>query len=137
MAVDEKLVVVLDGGAPLGLAINAGALLGITLGRRFPDIVGPDVVDASGAVHPGISTRPVPVLTASTQRLGDLAGKARTEPEVTVVDITATAQRARTYAEYTRRLAEQPTEEQQVVGLALHGPQAVLTSLTGDLPLYR
>jgi hypothetical protein len=134
---EERLVVALVDDLPSGLAINAGALLGITLGRLFPQIVGPDVVDASGTTHPGISTRPLPILKTSAERLAELAGKARTDPRVTIIDLTQAAQQTRTYAEYSQRLAGLPTEEQRVIGVALHGPHATLTSLTGDLPLYR
>lgn len=133
----DKVVVALTSDLPVGLAINAGALLGITLGRMLPQLVGPDVVHASGTVHPGISAWNLPVLKASAQRLGELAGKARTDPQVTVIDLTQVAQQARTYAEYTLRLAELPTEEQRLVGVALHGPRTALNTLTGDLPLFR
>jgi len=133
----ERLVVTLVDDLPPGLAINAGALLGITLGRLFPQIVGADVVDASGTTHPGISTRALPILKASPERLAELAGKARTDPRVTVIDLPRAAQQARTYAEYSRRLEGLPTDGQHVVGVALHGPHDTLTSLTGDLPLYR
>lgn len=134
---DARLVLTLVDDLPAGLTVNAGALLGITLGRLFPEVVGHDVTDASGVVHPGISTRTVPVLKASTERLAHLAGKARATPGVTTVDVTDTAQRARTYDDYARRLADGPTAAHRVLGLALHGPETAIRSLTGDLPLYR
>jgi hypothetical protein len=133
----EKIVVTLADGLPPGLAINAGALLGITLGQLFPDLVGPDVLDASGTAHPGISMLNLPCLRASTERLSELAGKARTDEQVTVIDLTRTAQQARTYVEYTERMARLATERHQLIGLALAGPETTLTSLTGDLPLCR
>ena len=134
---EARLVLALVDDLPTGLTVNAGALLGISLGRMFPDVVGHDVTDASGVVHPGISTRTVPVLKASAERLAHLTGKARATPGVTAVDVTDTAQRARTYDDYARRLADGPTETHRVLGLALHGPGSAIRSLTGDLPLYR
>lgn len=133
----DALVIALVDDLPAGLTVNAGALLGISLGRLFPTVVGPDVTDGSGVVHPGISTATVPVLRTSAERLAQLAGKARATDGVTAIDVTDTAQRARTYDDYARELAEAPTENHRLLGLALHGPRLAIRSLTGDLPLLR
>lgn len=133
----EKLVLAIVDDLPIGLAMNACALLGMSLGRQFPGVVGADLPDGSGAIHPGISTRNVPVLTASPERIIDLAGRARREADVAVVDITDTAQQARTYADYAAQLASRPTGEHRILGLALCGPESLVRSLTGDLSLYR
>lgn len=133
----QKLVLAIVDDLPIGLAMNACALLGISLGQQFPDVVGADLPDGSGAIHPGISTRNVPVLTASPERIVDLAGRARRDSHLAVVDITDTAQQARTYADYAARLASRPTDGHRVLGLALCGPEDLVRSLTGDLSLYR
>jgi hypothetical protein len=133
----DKFVAVLADDLPIGVAVNAGALLGVSMGRLFPQVVGPEVVDASGTTHPGISAHPLPVLKVPQDQLRELTAKARATPQITVVDFTEEARRSRTYAEYTERLGEVPTREQQVIGAVLHGPKTAVTSLTGDLPLYR
>ena len=68
----EKCVLVLDETLPLGLAANTAAILGLTLGRRRPDLVGDDVTDGSGELHPGIVTLPVPVLRGDRALLSQL-----------------------------------------------------------------
>ena len=65
----EKCVVVLDETLPAGLAANAAAIMGITLGRQMPEVVGADVTDQSGRPHRGIITFPVPVLKSSPEEL--------------------------------------------------------------------
>lgn len=48
-----------DEAMPRGLAANTAAILGITWGRLRPELVGEDVTDAAGAIHPGIIRTPV------------------------------------------------------------------------------
>lgn len=138
-AAEDRIVIVLADDVPGGPAVNAGVLLGITLGRMFPDVVGVDVTDASGTVHPGISALNVPVLRTDRPGLVALAARARAAApgEVTVVDFTETARRARNYQDYAARVGDRATEELAPIALALHGPRATITSLTGQLPLHR
>ena len=57
MLVDEAL--------SLGIIANTTAILGTTLGKRLPDIVGLDVADKDGNAHLGIVKIPVPILKAT------------------------------------------------------------------------
>ena len=57
---NEKCVMVMDERLPLGLMINAAAIMGISLGKAIPQMVGADVVDGSGKEHLGIIEFPVP-----------------------------------------------------------------------------
>ncbi len=127
----QKCVIVLDAALPAGQAANTAAILGISLGRLLPEIVGPDVTDRTGRVHPGIVTVPVPVL--QSEDLDKLA--AAVPPEVTMVDLTDLAQRCRTYPEYIQRMAG--AEDLRYAGLALWGERKAIDHLTGSLPLLR
>lgn len=69
-------VIVIDEALPAGVAANAAAIIGITLGRRFPEAVGADVTDGGGIMHSGIIQIPVPVLKASAETLRSLREKA-------------------------------------------------------------
>lgn len=71
-----KFAIVLDGGLPGGVAANAAAVLSLSVGRAFPDIVGPAVTDGDGGAHPGITQLPIPVLRAAPEALPDLRRKA-------------------------------------------------------------
>lgn len=42
---NEKCVMVIDENLPLGLIANTAAIMGITLGRDMPEVVGADVTD--------------------------------------------------------------------------------------------
>ena len=51
--------------------------------------------------------------------------------------MTDVAQRAKSYDDYSRRLAAARQEELCYLGLCLHGPAALVRSLTGSLPLLK
>ena len=53
------------------------------------------------------------------------------------IDLPAIAQRARTYDDYASRLAEEPSEHVELVGLALFGERDAVAKLTGALRLLR
>ncbi len=63
----DKCVLVIEETMPRGLAANTAAILGITLGRQGPDLVGEDAADATGVRHPGIIRTPVPVLSGGPE----------------------------------------------------------------------
>ena len=43
----EKCVMVIDESLPLGIIANTAAIMGITLGKKMPEVVGADVTDQS------------------------------------------------------------------------------------------
>ena len=67
----DKCVLVIDEAMPRGLAANTAAILGITWGRLRPELVGEDVTDAAGAIHPGIIRTP----TASSSKKWPAPGR--------------------------------------------------------------
>lgn len=135
----EKCVIVLDGTLPPGVAANTTAILGITIGQRRPDVVGSDVWDGDGQIHPGIIRFPVPVLRGTPEILGEIRARLL-DPAfsgLTVVDFTSLAQGCRTYEEFQSKMAAAPPEELQYMGLALCGEGKLVSRLTGNLPLLR
>lgn len=134
-----KCVLVLDDALPAGLLANTAAILGITLGRRRPEIVGPDVTDRDGRVHPGIITFPVPVLRGTADSLRTLRERLEA-PEfrgLTIVDFSQLAQGCRTYQEFTEKLGRTAGEDLGYLGLAICGDRRLVDRLTGSLPLLR
>ena len=131
------MVVVIATEAPVGVALNTAALLGVGLGHHHDDVVGPDTADAAGNAHTGMCAHPIPVLRASAEQLHDLRTQAAAREGVTVHDMTQIAQRARTYDQMSATLAGTKPEDVEYLGLALYGPRATVDSLTGALPLYR
>jgi hypothetical protein len=66
---NEKCVMVIDESLPLGLIANTAAIMGITLGKAMPEVVGADVTDQSGNAHLGIIEFPVPILKGSPEAI--------------------------------------------------------------------
>lgn len=59
---NEKCVMVIDENLPLGIIANTAAIMGITMGKQMPEVVGADVYDRTGNEHLGIIRFPVPIL---------------------------------------------------------------------------
>ena len=135
----DKCVLVIEDSMPRGLAANTAAILGITLGRQRPDLVGEDAADSAGNRHPGIIRTPVPVLSGGAEVFQALRRRLA-EPEfsdVAAVDFTDLAQSCRTYGEFIEKMARTGPEELRYLGLALLGPRHQVDRLTGSLPLLR
>lgn len=136
---NEKCVMVMDERLPLGLMINAAAIMGISLGKAIPQMVGADVVDGSGKEHLGIIEFPVPVLKGTAQGIRALRGRLY-QPEfrdVMVIDFSDRAQGCKTYGEYIEKMGHVQEQALQYFGLAICGTKKKVNKLTGSLPLLR
>ena len=135
----DKCVLGIDEAMPRGLAANTAAILGITWGRLRPELVGEDVTDAAGAIHPGIIRTPVPVLSGRPETFQTLRRQlAELEfADVAAVDFTDLAQSCRTYVEFIEKMARTGPGELRYLGMALLGPRHQVDRLTGSLPLLR
>ena len=136
---NEKCVMILDENLPLGLIANTAAIMGITLGKKLPEVVGTDVADRSGNVHLGIIEFPVPVLKASCDTIKAVRERLyRPEyQELTVVDFSDLAQGCRTYDEFIRKMGQASEETLEYLGVAICGPKKKVNQLTGSMPLLR
>ena len=120
----DKCVLVIDEAMPRGLAANTAAILGITWGRLRPELVGEDVTDAAGAIHPGIIRTPVPVLSGRPETFQTLRRQlAELEfADVAAVDLTDLAQSCRTYGEFIEKMARTGPGELRYLGMGLMAP---------------
>lgn len=136
---NEKCVMILDENLPLGLIANTAAIMGITLGKRLPEVVGTDVADRTGNVHLGIIEFPVPVLRASCGTIKAVRERLyRPEyQELTVVDFSDLAQGCRTYDEFIQKMGQASEETLEYLGVAICGPKKKVNQLTGSMPLLR
>ena len=130
-----KIVMILNNHLPKGLAANAAAVLGVTLGRLTPQIVGPDAPDASHAVHRGITTKSIPILGADDALLKQIYKVVQGMETIALIDFNRVAQACRTYEEYTGKLSRIQTGAMDFSGLCLYGPTRAIDALTRDLPL--
>ena len=99
---NEKCVMVIDENLPLGIIANTAAILGITLGKEMPEVVGANVADQSGNEHLGIIEFPVPILKGSPEIIKVIREKLY-QPDfqdLTVVDFSDLAQGCKTYDEF-------------------------------------
>ena len=136
---NEKCVMVIDENLPLGLIANTAAIMGITLGRDMPEVVGADVTDRSGRLHRGIIEFPVPILKATPETIKALRERLY-QPEfqdVTAVDFSDLAQSCKTYGEFIEKMALTSENDLQYFGIALCGAKKKVNKLTGSMPLLR
>ena len=136
---NEKCVMVIDKNLPLGLIANTAAIMGITLGKKMPEVVGADVADRSGNEHLGIIEFPVPILRGSTEDIKEIREKLY-QPEfvdLTVVDFSDLAQGCKTYSEFIEKMGRVDESSLQYFGVAICGAKKKVSKLTGNLPLLR
>jgi hypothetical protein len=136
---DMKCVIVIDENLPLGILANTAAILGITLGKHIPELVGEDVTDASAKDHLGIISVPVPILKGNKEILRDLREKLYTSDfdDVIVADFSDVAQGCNIYSEYLQKVSTVPEKEHTYLGLTLCGSKKKVNKLTGSMPLLR
>lgn len=134
-----KCVMIIDESLPAGVIANTAAILGITLGKQFPEAVGTDVTDKSGRSHLGIIEFPVPILKGSTELIREVRQRLYTKEfeDVAAVDFSRTAQEYRTYDEFVQKIADTEEESLLYLGIGLLGTKKKINKLTGNLPLLK
>lgn len=136
---DDKCVMVIDESLPLGLIANTAAIMGVTLGKQMPEVVGRDVADWSGREHLGIIEFPIPILRGSREAIRELREKLY-QPEfqdLTAVDFSDLAQGCKTYDEFIDKMGEVPADTLRYFGIAICGGKKKVSKLTGSMPLLR
>jgi len=136
---DMKCVMVIDEALPLGIITNTAAVMGVTLGKQFPQMVGADVFDQTGNCHLGIIEFPIPILKGNALLIKKLREQLY-QPEfsgLTVVDFSDVAQGCKTYDEFIGKLADVPEADLNYFGLAICGSKKQVNKLTGSMPLLR
>lgn len=138
-ATNAKCVMIIDGSLPAGVAANTAAILGITLGKRFPEAVGKDVTDKSGRSHLGIIEFPVPVLKGSPELIMEVRQRLYTKDfeDVTAVDFSQTAQGCGTYDEFIQKISDTDEKDMLYLGIGLFSAKKKINKLTGNIPLFR
>lgn len=136
---NEKCVMVIDENLPLGIIANTAAIMGITLGKQMPEVVGTDMYDGTGNGHLGIIEFPVPILKGNAHILKTIRERLY-EPEfsdLTVVDFSDLAQGCKTYEEFAEKMKEVSEEELNYFGVAICGTKKKVNKLTGSIALLR
>jgi hypothetical protein len=131
-----RCAIVVDASLPPGRAANAAAVIALTLGRRHPRLVGPDLVDASGRAHPGLIPIGIAVLAASAAELNALRAKALKDG-VDVVDFPSQGQQTTDYAKFGALVRQVPTEALIYVGVGLYGARKAVGRIVGRFSLLK
>ncbi|PNQ52868.1 DUF2000 domain-containing protein, partial [Vibrio agarivorans] len=134
----NKVVLVIDENLPTGVIANTAAVLGVSLGKLKPELVGNNLLDEVGSIHSGITTVPLPILKGNTGLLRTLREKLKEfEPELTVVDLIGATRTTKSYEDYTLVLSKTPISELEYQGIALAGDKKIINKFTGNLGLLR
>lgn len=136
---NEKCVMIIDESLPLGIIANTAAIMGITLGKEMPEIVGISVTDQNNKEHLGIIQFPVPILKASSAVMKEIRKKLYLPDfqDLTVVDFSDLAQKCKTYEEFIEKMTDVPENSLRYLGLTICGHKKKINKLTGNMPLLR
>ena len=136
---EEKCVMIIDETLPLGIIANTAAILGITLGKELPEVVGCDVTDSSGSLHKGIIEFPVPILSGNKKILREIREKlCRPEfSDLLTVDFSDMAQTCKTYEEFTFKMGNTAESNLNYIGIAICGSKKKVNKLAGSIALLR
>ena len=134
-----KCVMVIDEALPLGFIANTAGILGFTLGKELPGLVGPDVTDGSQQKHMGIIEVPIPILRSSQENIKKLRNTLYHEEfeDLITVDFSDVAQSCQVYSQFAAKMAM--TEESRIhyFGIGICGSKKKVNKLTGSMPLLR
>ena len=136
---NEKCVMVIDEHLPLGIIANTAAIMGITLGKKMPEVVGVDVTDKTGNEHLGIIEFPVPILKGNAESIKAIREKLY-DPDfsdLTIVDFSDLAQSCKTYDEFIGKMKDVSEADLNYFGIAICGTKKKINKLTGSMALLR
>ena len=134
-----KSVIVVDKNLPLGMIANTVSILGMSLGKQNPELVGCDTPDKDGNIHLGITEIPIPVLMTDSEKIQELRIKLfeKTYEKLKVIDFSSLAQSCMIYEDYIKKMNDTKLSEIEYWGVAIYGNAKSVNTLTGSIPLLR
>jgi hypothetical protein len=135
----HKFVMVINPDLPLGLIANTAAVLAVSVGHKFGEIVGEDVLDQAGQIHAGITRSTITILKGEPGLIRALREKLveKAQQDLYYVDFCDVAQKSKLYEQYQADLHNTPAEDLAYLGIALYGPTKAVNQLTGSIGLLR
>lgn len=135
---NTKCVIVVDQDLPLGVIANTAAVLSLSIGKHFPEIIGDDLQNSKGERHRGITTVAIPVLKRGNLNLNSFREILKAhEAELTVFDLISATMTTKSYGEYAEKLKNTPPEQVEYFGIAVCGDTKLVNKFTGSLGLLR
>lgn len=134
-----KCVMIIDEELPAGIIANTAGIMGITLGKYVPEVVGSTVTDADGNEHLGVIQFPVPILKGNKDILKQIRERLYEEQfkDLITVDFSDVAQSCKNYGEYIEKVACAEKSRIEYYGIAICGNKKKINKLTGSMPLLR
>jgi hypothetical protein len=132
----KKSVIIVDEKLPFGLKANVSAILSMTFGKNFPDILGVDVADANGIIYKGITTIPVPILVAGHDDIYKAKSIADDVMDLVVI-FNCAALSTKNYEEYQALLGKKKTEEILLHGILIYGDKSFVNKISGKFSLLK
>ena len=134
-----KCVMIFDESLPVGVIANTAAIMGASLGKADPEVVGITPVDMDGNEHSGLIQFPVPILKSDSDTIQDIRKKALDTygEDIDIIDFTDIAQKSITYDDYLNNYKATAGDDISYLGLTLCGPKKAINKLTGNLSLLR
>lgn len=131
-----KSVIAVDQSLPIGLKANIAAVLGLSLGREHPELLGETVKTEDEVSFAGITNTPLPILEANPSELADLywTGGGLGVERWCFTDCALTT---KNYEDYTRRCAETASLNMRFHGVLLHGSKKEINKLCSNYPLLK
>ncbi len=133
----HRCTIIIDKDLPLGLAMNAASVIGISFGLTIDNLVGSDMQSLDGVNYPGVIYSPLPVLQASSKYLREIQNNAEYDDDIYVMPFSALAQSCRTYQEYDEKISSISSSNIELVAIGVVGSKNKVTKMTGNLALYK
>lgn len=131
-----RCVIVIDDSLPVGRAANAAAVIALTIGKLRPHLAGTDLIDKSGAVHPGLIPIGISVLGASATDLPGIRAKALAR-KLDVIGFPVQGQQTTDYQAFGAAVAECETDALAYVGVGVYGPRKDVGKIVGKYGLLK
>jgi hypothetical protein len=134
---DYKCVLIIDETLNVGTISNVAAVLSISIGSKITSLIGPDVIDRSEVLHPGLTKLPIPVLGATSVQLNDIRNNILSMclEDMLLFDFNNFAQQAKTYEEYISGLQSAEPADIVYMGIGLYGKKKFVNIATQGLKL--
>ncbi|MEU1480694.1 DUF2000 domain-containing protein [Streptomyces sp. NPDC005760] len=130
-----KWVIVVNSELPPGRAANAAVCAAAPTVSRVPGLLGADVLDATGSVHPALPWVGCSVLTADPATLRAIREKAASYADTFVADMPAVAQHTLVYTDYAASVENTDSTELDYCAVSIVGPRNRVSKIVGKLPL--
>jgi len=133
-----KAVIIVDEELPSGVITNTAAILGMSLGKKYPEIVGRNLINKDKEIHEGITIIGLPILSADKEKLKSIRDNAKQfENQIFEVNVLNLTRSTRSYEEYAEKLEQIANPDLEYQGILLYGEKKAINKLTGNLSLFK